>query len=145
MAKLVPFSFPATAPTPGVRHWRTCVHTLTQRESLKERLLDKDRQRFFITYFAGKMIGIALAFYVIVSLGPWIVGTVAHAASVPQADEIQDQLTDTVNGLNTAWTLIAAFLVFFMQAGFMMLEAGFARTREVVNILQECIVDSGWF
>jgi Amt family ammonium transporter len=38
--------------------------------------------------------------------------------------------------------LVAAFLVFFMQAGFMMLEAGFARTREVVNILQECIVDT---
>ena len=37
---------------------------------------------------------------------------------------------------------IAAFLVFFMQAGFMMLEAGFARTREVVNVLQECIVDT---
>ena len=29
-----------------------------------------------------------------------------------------------------------------MQAGFMMLEAGFARTREVINILQECIVDT---
>ena len=38
--------------------------------------------------------------------------------------------------------LVAAFLVFFMQAGFMMLEAGFARTREVVNILLECIVDT---
>ena len=118
------------------------MHTLTQRESLKARLLDRERQRFFVTYFAGKMIGIALAFYVIVSLGPWFVGTVAHAASLPRADEIQDQLTSTVNGLNTAWTLLAAFLVFFMQAGFMMLEAGFSRTREVVNILQECIVDT---
>lgn len=38
--------------------------------------------------------------------------------------------------------LIAAFLVFFMQAGFMMLEAGFARSRETVNVLQECIVDT---
>jgi Amt family ammonium transporter len=40
------------------------------------------------------------------------------------------------------WTLVAAFLVFFMQAGFMMLEAGFARTRETVNILLEGIVDT---
>jgi Amt family ammonium transporter len=112
------------------------------RATLRERLADRDRQKFFVTYFAGKMIGLAVAFYAIVSLGPWIVGTVAHAASLPQADEIQDQLTSTVNGLNTAWTLIAAFLVFFMQAGFMMLEAGFARTREVVNVLQECIVDT---
>ena len=51
-------------------------------------------------------------------------------------------IDDIVSGTNTAWVLVAAFLVFFMQAGFMMLEAGFARTREVVNILQECIVDT---
>ena len=49
---------------------------------------------------------------------------------------------DVVNSLNTVWVLVAAFLVFFMQAGFMMLEAGFARTREVVNVLLECIVDT---
>ena len=47
-----------------------------------------------------------------------------------------------VNPINTMWTLIAAFLVFFMQAGFMLLEAGFARTRETVNILLEGIVDT---
>ena len=40
------------------------------------------------------------------------------------------------------WTLVAAFLVFFMQAGFMFLEAGFARTRETVNVLLEGIVDT---
>jgi Amt family ammonium transporter len=40
------------------------------------------------------------------------------------------------------WTVIAAFLVFFMQAGFMFLEAGFARTRETVNVLLEGIVDT---
>ncbi len=114
------------------------MNTLT----LKARLADRDRQRFFVAFLGGKLIGLAVAFYAIVSLGPWIVGSVAHAASLPRADEIQDQVTSTVNGLNTAWTLIAAFLVFFMQAGFMMLEAGFARTREVVNVLQQCIVDT---
>ena len=40
------------------------------------------------------------------------------------------------------WVLVTAFLVFFMQAGFMMLEAGFARIRESSNILMECIVDT---
>ena len=47
-----------------------------------------------------------------------------------------------MNPINNMWTLIAAFLVFFMQAGFMFLEAGFARTRETVNILLEGIVDT---
>jgi Amt family ammonium transporter len=88
------------------------------------------------------MLGLVAAFAIVVTLGPWIVGHAAHAVGVPQQDDLGQKVTDTVNGLNTAWTLIAAFLVFFMQAGFMMLEAGFARTREVVNILQECIVDT---
>ncbi len=47
-----------------------------------------------------------------------------------------------MNPINTMWTVIAAFLVFFMQAGFMMLEAGFSRTRETVNVLLEGIVDT---
>jgi Amt family ammonium transporter len=47
-----------------------------------------------------------------------------------------------VNPINTMWVLITAFLVFFMQAGFMFLEAGFARTRETVNVLLEGVVDT---
>ena len=68
-----------------------------------------------------------------------IVGLLDTPAS---AQTVTHQANDIVNPINTVWVLVAAFLVFFMQAGFMMLEAGFARTREVVNILQECIVDT---
>src|SRR4051794_4343144 len=35
-----------------------------------------------------------------------------------------------------------AFLVFGMQVGFTMLEAGFCRSRETVNVLVECVVDT---
>ena len=49
---------------------------------------------------------------------------------------------DIVNPINTVWTLVAAFLVFGMQVGFTMLEAGFCRSRETVNVLMECIVDT---
>jgi hypothetical protein len=48
----------------------------------------------------------------------------------------------TINPINTAWTLVAAFLVFCMQAGFTMLEAGFCRSRETVNVLVECVFDT---
>jgi Amt family ammonium transporter len=44
--------------------------------------------------------------------------------------------------INTMWVLVTAFLVFFMQAGFMFLEAGFSRTRESVNVMLEGIVDT---
>jgi Amt family ammonium transporter len=47
-----------------------------------------------------------------------------------------------INAINTVWTLVAAFLVFCMQVGFVMLEAGFARSRESVNILVEGIADT---
>ena len=70
------------------------MNTLT----LKARLADRDRRRFFVTFLGGKLLGLGVALYAIFSLGPWIVGTVAHAASVPRADDIQTQVTGAVNG-----------------------------------------------
>jgi len=39
--------------------------------------------------------------------------------------------------LDTLWTLIAGFLVFFMNLGFGMVESGFARMKNTVNILSK--------
>ena len=39
------------------------------------------------------------------------------------------------------WTLVAAFLVFFMQAGFAMVEAGLTRSKNTVNILMKNLMD----
>lgn len=39
--------------------------------------------------------------------------------------------------LNTLWVLTAAFMVFLMHAGFAMVESGFARTKNVVNVLMK--------
>lgn len=39
------------------------------------------------------------------------------------------------------WTLIAAALVFFMQPGFAMVEAGFTRAKNAVNILMKNLLD----
>ncbi|MBN1435561.1 MAG: ammonium transporter [Sedimentisphaerales bacterium] len=43
--------------------------------------------------------------------------------------------------LNIVWTCVAAFLVFFMQAGFAMVEAGFTRAKNAVNILMKNLMD----
>jgi ammonium transporter, Amt family len=43
--------------------------------------------------------------------------------------------------LDTLWLLVAAFLVFFMQAGFALLEAGFTRSKNTVNILMKNLMD----
>jgi len=77
----------------------------------------------------GKAIGLSLVLALM-----WVyVGPVVYAADGP---------TPEMNAINTVWVLLAAFLVFCMQVGFVMLEAGFARSRESINILVEGIVDT---
>ena len=43
--------------------------------------------------------------------------------------------------LDTVWTLVAAFMVFFMQAGFAMVEAGFTRAKNAANIMMKNLMD----
>lgn len=42
---------------------------------------------------------------------------------------------------NYIWTLVAAVLVFFMQAGFALVETGFTRAKNAVNILMKNLMD----
>lgn len=43
--------------------------------------------------------------------------------------------------IDTIWVLLAAVLVFFMQAGFAMVEAGFTRAKNVGNIIMKNFMD----
>ena len=104
-----------------------------------ERIRTAEGRKLFGGLLLAKATALALLFFGIKSFG-YFLGGPAQAAGVPGATDVP--IGDVVNGLNTAWVLIAAFLVFFMQAGFMMLEVGFARSRETVNILLECIADT---
>mgnify|MGYP002301243853 FL=1 len=45
------------------------------------------------------------------------------------------------SSVNTCWTLVAAFLVYFMQAGFALCEAGFTRAKNTGNILMKNMMD----
>ncbi|MBM4032209.1 MAG: ammonium transporter [Planctomycetes bacterium] len=47
----------------------------------------------------------------------------------------------SARGLDTLWVLVTAFLVFFMQAGFGMVEAGFIRVKNTCNILTKNFLD----
>lgn len=53
----------------------------------------------------------------------------------------QDASEAVQNNLNFVWTLAAAVLVFFMQAGFALLETGFTRSKNAVNIIMKNVMD----
>lgn len=47
--------------------------------------------------------------------------------------ETMSELAMLAQGINLLWVLIASFLIFFMKAGFAMLEAGQVRAKNVAN------------
>ena len=47
----------------------------------------------------------------------------------------------TFSSVNTIWVLLGAAMVFFMQAGFSLCEAGFTRTKNTGNILMKNLMD----
>ncbi|MBO7708048.1 MAG: ammonium transporter, partial [Thermoguttaceae bacterium] len=67
----------------------------------------------------------------------------AAAAEAPAAEESEAERDAPASsaGLNTLWVLIATFLVFFMQLGFMLVEAGFSRSKNAVNIMMKNVID----
>ncbi len=103
---------------------------------LGARLQDPEWRRFGMLILLGKAAAIALLALAAFLWNPDLLGSRAFAADPVLKGN------DIVNPLNTVWTLLAAFLVFGMQVGFTMLEAGFCRSRETVNVLMECIVDT---
>ena len=128
-----------------LRRRRPSVDTtpLTRAEKwarLGERLQQPEWRQYGGALFIGKLLGIACVFGAMLLVSV-ILGAGAHAQGTAPPDPVVKG-NDIINPLNTLWTLLAAFLVFGMQVGFTMLEAGFCRSRETVNVLMECIVDT---
>jgi len=118
---------------------------------LSLRLRDPEWRRYGLVMASGKLLGLATILGAMILVPLLLHGSVARAdappapaaavaAAVPAPVPVAAR--DLINPLNTVWTLLAAFLVFAMQAGFVMLEAGFCRSRETVNVLVECVFDT---
>jgi len=66
----------------------------------------------------------------------------ALAGDEPPTAESNKTAIDLVQThANYLWTLVAAALVFFMQAGFAMVESGFTRAKNAVNIMMKNLMD----
>lgn len=57
------------------------------------------------------------------------------------AAEVMEQPLEYVNGLDTLWVLLGAMLVFWMQPGFALVEAGLTRSKNTANILMKNFCD----
>jgi Amt family ammonium transporter len=55
--------------------------------------------------------------------------------SEPNLPDLAKQLADTQTALNLVWTLLGGFLVFFMQAGFALVETGLTRAKNVAHTM----------
>ena len=131
------------------------------------KMRDPKERKFFYTLFGGKLMGAGLCLLLMWAAFAYFEGstTKAHAddtAIKTEASPADGPLSNRqgtsavtatpspapaeppayVNPINTAWVLLGGFLVFGMQAGFTMLEAGFCRERETVNVLVECMFDT---
>ena len=53
----------------------------------------------------------------------------------PTLPELAKQLVDTQNALNIVWTMVAGFLVMFMQAGFALVETGLTRAKNAAHTM----------
>jgi Amt family ammonium transporter len=69
--------------------------------------------------------------------GAFLAMAVLSTAFAQESDPVAELSAD----LDRAWLMLAAFLVFFMQAGFAMVEAGFVRSKNTTNILMKNVLD----
>ncbi len=62
-------------------------------------------------------------------------------AEPPTAESNAEAISSAAITLDTVWVLLASILVMFMQAGFALLETGFTRSKNAVNILMKNLMD----
>lgn len=74
--------------------------------------------------------------------------SIASAPAAVSTDSIMSTLSsatstlvEMASSIDTVWVLVAAALVFWMQAGFALVEAGFTRSKNTVNILMKNLID----
>jgi len=56
-------------------------------------------------------------------------------------EEYNELLNEQIFAINTVWVALCAALIFFMEAGFALLEAGFVRAKNAMSIIAKVIID----
>ncbi|MGA3068381.1 MAG: ammonium transporter [Tepidisphaeraceae bacterium] len=77
-------------------------------------------------------LGLAI---VVLSAGWARAQSAAPALAIQPADALANTVADHTRSINFIWTLIAGFLVMFMQAGFALVETGMCRAKNVAHTM----------
>ena len=79
---------------------------------------------------------------IVVRRTSFVLGALLLALCFPAFANGQEMTADSVLAdVNVLWTCLAAFLVFFMQAGFALVEVGFTRAKNACNIMMKNLMD----
>lgn len=72
----------------------------------------------------------------------WVYAAIAQNAPTPTPPPLTPEaVKEELNvALDSMWVVIASFLVFFMNAGFALVESGFCRRKNAVNILAKNLI-----
>lgn len=88
--------------------------------------------------FKGKKRIVQIAIIMFVLAGMFAFRGKALAQGDPVTSEVTDNI---VVQIDTIWLFVGAFLVFFMQAGFAMVESGFSRAKNAANLMLKNVID----
>ena len=70
-----------------------------------------------------------------------LLGLAFVSSAMAQEATTEEQLADIIGAVDTLWLMLAAFMVFLMQAGFALVEAGFIRAKNATNVLMKNVLD----
>ncbi len=79
--------------------------------------------------------------FLLLFLGLLVLMPATALAADPSGTGNPADLEGVMNSIDYIWVLVCAFLVFFMQAGFALVEAGMVRVKNVANVLMKNMMD----
>ena len=82
--------------------------------------------------FAVRFLGTVTTLGVFFALAPKIF---AQGGEPPKIEDVAATAGEVKTALNIMWMLVAGFLVFFMQAGFALVEVGFTRAKNAAHTM----------
>ncbi len=83
---------------------------------------------------SGILIGILMGMF-------WQQPVSAQVEGLENLEALQTQLDTLQYHIDLLWTVVSSALVFFMQAGFAMVESGFTRAKNAANIVLKNLMD----